>query len=158
RRHRRGRGRKRRVGGPPLVGPPLVGHEVVGHEVVRPALVVRGMGGRDGVRHTALKTLTGAIAVSALALFVLVVRDLPSYELGRQLPWWALAAAFAATELFVVHAYVRGSAHSLSISELPLILGLLLASPQDVVIAQIAGPMLVLALTRGHSPMKLVFN
>ena len=107
------------------------------------------------MRRAALTALTGATAVLALALFAFVVRDLPSYGLGPQVPWWALAIAFALTELFVVHAYVRGSAHSLSISELPLILGLLLASPRDVVIAQIAGPMLVLALTRGHSPMKL---
>ena len=60
---------------------------------------------------------------------------------------------FAATELFVVHAHVRGSAHSLSISELPLILGLLLTSPQELVIAQVLGPAVVLALTRGHSPL-----
>ena len=73
-------------------------------------------------------------------------------------PWWALAAAFAVTELFVVHAHVRGSAHSLSISELPLILGLLLATPQELVIAQVLGPAVVLMLTRGHSPLKLVFN
>ena len=38
-------------------------------------------------------------------------------------------------ELFVVHAHVRGSAHSLSLSELPLVLGLLLASPSDLAIA-----------------------
>jgi diguanylate cyclase (GGDEF)-like protein len=117
------------------------------------------MGRRGGqLRRVALTTLTGVIAVAAIALFVLVVRDLPSYGLGPQVPWWALAVAFAATELFVVHAYVRGSAHSLSISELPLILGLLLASPRDVVIAQVVGPMIVLALSRGHSPLKLVFN
>ena len=102
--------------------------------------------------------LAGAIAVAALALFVFVVRDLPGYALGPQIPWWALAAGFAATELFVVHAHVRGSAHSLSLSELPLILGLLLASPQELVVAQVVGPAVVLALTRGHSPLKLIFN
>jgi D-alanyl-D-alanine carboxypeptidase len=57
-----------------------------------------------------------------------------------------------------VHAHVRGSAHSLSISELPLILGLLLASPHELVAAQVLGPAVVLAFTRGHSPLKLVFN
>src|SRR5205085_2299543 len=81
-----------------------------------------------------------------------VVRDLPPYHGGVHLRWWMLAVGFAATELFVVHAHVRGSAHSLSLSELPLILGLLLAHPQDVVIAQVAGPAVVLLLTRGHSP------
>ena len=56
-----------------------------------------------------------------------MVRGLGAYDAGVQIPWWALALGFAATELFVVHAHVRGSAHSLSLSELPLILGLLLA-------------------------------
>jgi len=114
--------------------------------------------GRRQLSRFALPALASAIAFAAVALFVFVVRDIPGYELGPHIPWWALAAAFAATELFVVHAHVRGSAHSLSISELPLILGLLLASPSELVIAQVLGPMVVLALTRGHSPLKLFFN
>ncbi len=101
--------------------------------------------GRGRLRQGALAALTGAVAVAALALFAFVVRDLPAYDIGPRIPWWALALAFAVTELFVVHAHVRGSAHSLSMSELPLILGLLLATPQDLVIAQVAGPALVLA-------------
>jgi diguanylate cyclase (GGDEF)-like protein len=117
------------------------------------------MGRRRGrLTRGALAALTGAIAVTAVALFAFVVPELPAYTIGPHIPWWALAAAFAATELFVVHAHVRGSAHSLSISELPLILGLLLATPQELVVAQVVGPAVVLAFTRGHSPLKLAFN
>ena len=105
-----------------------------------------------------LASLTVAIAGAAVALLFLVVADLPAYGIGPRIPWWALAVAFGVTELFVVHAHVRGSAHSLSLSELPLILGLLLATPQDLVIAQFAGPALVLAFSRRNSPIKLVFN
>ncbi len=105
-----------------------------------------------------LAALTVAIAVAAVLLLFLVVADLPAYGIGPRIPWWALAVAFGVTELFVVHAHVRGSAHSLSLSELPLILGLLLATPQDLVIAQFAGPALVLAFSRRNSPIKLVFN
>ena len=61
------------------------------------------------------------------------MRDLPAYTDGVAVPWWALAAAFAVTEVFVIHAHVRGSAHTLSLSELPLVVGLLLAAPQDLV-------------------------
>src|SRR4029079_9146097 len=99
--------------------------------------------GRRQLSRFALPALASAIAFAAVALFVFVVPDIPGYELRPHIPWWALAAAFAATELFVVHAHVRGSAHSLSISELPLILGLLLASPSELVIAQVLGPMVV---------------
>jgi diguanylate cyclase (GGDEF)-like protein len=106
-------------------------------------------------------TLAALIAATAVAAFVLwhqVVRDLVPYEAGVRIPWWALAAGFAATELFVIHAHVRGSAHSLSLSELPLVLGLLLAEPSDLVIAMVVGPAVVLVCTRGQSPVRLLFN
>ena len=128
------------MGRPPLVRPPLVGHEVVGHEVVRAGLVVGGMGRRLRLRRTHSRRSPARSPSRRSRCSCSSSRDLPAYELGPRIPWWALAVAFAATELFVVHAHVRGSAHSLSISELPLILGLLLATPQDLVIAQFAGP------------------
>ena len=48
-----------------------------------------------------------------------------------------------------MHAHVRGSAHSLSLSEIPLVLGLLLADPSDVTIAAVVGPALVLSSRAG---------
>ena len=113
---------------------------------------------REQAARLALSALIAATVATALAVFAVVVRGLPAYHGSVHLSWWMLAIGFAATELFVVHAHVRGSAHSLSLSELPLILGLLLADPQDVVIAQVVGPAVVLVLTRGHSPIKLLFN
>lgn len=106
-------------------------------------------------------TLGALIAATAVAAFVLwhqIVRDLVPYGADVRIPWWALAAGFAATELFVIHAHVRGSAHSLSLSELPLVLGLLLASPSDLVLAMLVGPAVVLVCTRGQSPVRLFFN
>ena len=85
------------------------------------------------LRRLTRVTLAAVIAATAVAAFVLwheVVRDLLPYEAGVRIPWYVLAACFACTELFVVHAHVRGSAHSLSLSELPLVLGLLLAEPE----------------------------
>ena len=102
-----------------------------------------------------LAALIAATAVAAFALWHGVVRDLLPYEAGVRIPWWALAAGFACTELFVVHAHVRGSAHSLSLSELPLVLGLLLAEPSDLAIAMVVGPAVVLlvhARARAHPP------
>ena len=53
---------------------------------------------------------------------------------------------------------MRGSAHTLSLSEIPLVIGLLLATPQDLVLAQILGPLVVLLFTRGTAPVKIAFN
>ena len=74
------------------------------------------------------------------------------------MPWWALAVGFAVTEVFVIHAHIRGSAHTLSLSELPLVVGLLLAAPQELIIAQVAGPILVLLFVRRNAPVKVAFN
>ena len=102
--------------------------------------------------------LVAAMAATAAALYLgfLQGRDAPESPIGA--PWWALAVGFAATEVFVVHVHFRRSAQSLTLSELPLVVGLLLASPGDLLAAQLAGPAIVLALTRGHSPIRLLFN
>ena len=93
-----------------------------------------------------------------MALYLGVVRDLTAYTEGFHIPWWALAVAFAATEVFVIHAHIRGSAHTLSLSEIPLVAGLLLAAPQELVIAQVVGPIAVLLFVRGSAPVKVAFN
>ena len=61
-------------------------------------------------------------------------------------------------EVFVIHAHIRGSAHTLSLSELPLVVGLLLGAPQELIVAQIVGPILVLLFVRRNAPVKLAFN
>jgi diguanylate cyclase (GGDEF)-like protein len=112
----------------------------------------------ERIRSIALAGLIAAVATLGAVLFVFVVRHLEPFHTEVRISWWQLAGGFALAELCVVHAHVRGSAHSLSLSELPLVIGLLLAHPQDVVIAQVLGPALVLVLRRGHTPLKLAFN
>jgi diguanylate cyclase (GGDEF)-like protein len=125
----------------PLVGPPLVWSEV-DRRLTRASLV----------------GLIAATAVAAIVLWVMHVCNLQPYEAAVRIPWWALAAGFAIGEGFVIHAHVRGSAHSLSLSEIPLVLGLLLAEPRDLGIAAVVGPAVVLLFTRGHGITRLSFN
>jgi diguanylate cyclase (GGDEF)-like protein len=102
--------------------------------------------------------LIAAMASMAAILFVLVVRDLESPVGGIHLPWWALALAFAAAEVFVVHINFRHSALSLSLAEVPLVAGLFLAHPSGLMLACIVGPGVVLLLDRRHIPMRTAFN
>src|SRR5688500_14946796 len=111
-----------------------------------------------GLRTAAIWLLAALVAGTAVALYVAVVRDLPAYTDGFQIPWWALAAGFAATEVFVIHAHVRGSALTLSLSEIPLVIGLLLGLPTELILAQVLGPLLVLLWVRGTEPIKVAFN
>ena len=108
--------------------------------------------------RVSLAALIAATSVAAIVLWFKVVRDLVPYEAAVSIPWWALAAGFAVAEAFVIHAHVRGSAHSLSLSEVPLVLGLLLAKPSDLIVATVVGPLIVLLFTRGHGFTRLAFN
>ncbi|MDP9385865.1 MAG: EAL domain-containing protein [Actinomycetota bacterium] len=100
--------------------------------------------------------LNALIALAALAIFFFVVPTLAPIEVPQRLPWWGLAVAFALCELWAVQLYFRRSAHSFTMGELALVIGLVMATPRDLVIAQLVGPALVLAWRR--TPLKLVFN
>jgi diguanylate cyclase (GGDEF)-like protein len=112
--------------------------------------------GLDGAH--AVWLLNAAILACAAALYFLVLSGVGAPDLKHTLKWWELAPVFAATELFVVHVHFRRSAHSMSLGEVPLVIGLMLASPPDVVIAQVIGSGIVLIATPGRAPIRLVFN
>ena len=60
---------------------------------------------------------------------------------GPDIPWWFLVAAFAITEVWVLHVQVRREAQTMSLSEIPLVLGLLFAAPGIVIIGRLLGPL-----------------
>jgi diguanylate cyclase (GGDEF)-like protein len=73
-------------------------------------------------------------------------------------PWWGLAIAFALTEIAVVHVHFRRGAHTLTLAELPLALGLLFAAPVDVMLGWVVGAGVVLGLDRDLPRARLIFN
>jgi diguanylate cyclase (GGDEF)-like protein len=77
---------------------------------------------------------------------------------GPHLAWWELAVVFYLAEVFVVHLHFRKQAHTLSLTEIGLVLGLFLATPANLLVAQAAGTALALALNRRQRPLKLAFN
>ena len=100
------------------------------------------------------------IGLSGLAalLFLFLVRGLPSLPHPFHIPWPVLAAAFYFAEVYVVHLQVRRDAHSFSLSEIPLVLGLFFSSPTELVLAQLVGAAVALAFVRRQSPLKFTFN
>ena len=54
----------------------------------------------------------------------------------QEIPWWVLAAAFAATEIWVFHIQFGREAKSISISEIPLVLALFYSTPSDLMLAK----------------------
>ena len=108
---------------------------------------------------TRIWLLTAMLAVGAGVMFALVLQDMPRIEGGDfPIPWWALAVLFGLAEIFVIHLQFRRDAHSFSLSEVPLVLGFFFAAPWEVVVGQLLGAGLALALHRRQAPLKLGFN
>jgi hypothetical protein len=102
--------------------------------------------------------LTGVVAAAAAVVFVRQPWGAPvtSYSLG--IPWWLLVLGFYVTEGFVVHFQFRREAHTISLSEIPLVLGLFSTSPFRLVLAQLIGAGFALTLRRKQRPLKAAFN
>jgi diguanylate cyclase (GGDEF)-like protein len=121
-------------------------------------------GGLAGLRRFRLGVpqkialLTGAIAATAVTLFVIVVAPLPTAPTALNLPWVLWAAAFAISEVLIVHVQWKRESHTFSLSDLVLAAGLVLAAPEKVVLAQVAGTVVVLVLYRRQRGLKLAFN
>src|SRR3954463_1752873 len=102
--------------------------------------------------------LNVGIIVASVALLAGPVQELPPFDIGVHIPWWGLALGFLAAERCVVHLHFRRSAHSFSLGDLPLVFGLLFASPLDLVLAGLVGPVVVLLFDRKLPAIKFVFN
>ncbi|MFN8124287.1 MAG: GGDEF domain-containing protein [Thermoleophilia bacterium] len=109
-----------------------------------------------------LGALTAAIALAGVALFVLVLephRAAPWWPPG--LPWWTLAPAFLLAEIATVRIEALGRrriSYTFSFTELPLVIGLLFASPAHLVAGEFAGALVALALVRRQTGLRLLFN
>jgi diguanylate cyclase (GGDEF)-like protein len=117
----------------------------------RLALVLR----RENVRVWMLSAVIGGAAV---ALYAETLQGRGALLAGPRLPWWSLALLFFLAEAFPVHLYLRSETHSLSLSELGIVLGLFLATPGALVLGFVCGSLLALVLVRRQKPLKVVFN
>ncbi len=73
--------------------------------------------------------------------------------------WWDLALGFAAADVvFEIHFDIHSDTYSISLMEIPLVIGLFLANPLAVVGGHVIGTGLALALYRRQQPLKLFFN
>jgi signal transduction histidine kinase len=102
--------------------------------------------------------LTGVlVAVSSLVLLMAADSMVP--PLGSiQVPWWMLAAGFAVAEVFVLDVSRARNEHWLSLSEVPLVIGLVFSTPATIVAAQALGVGAVLVVYRRQKPLRCAFD
>ena len=113
----------------------------------------------DGTRGTTRILLFSALlaAVAALLAVFLVPAEAPA-KAPFTIPWWLLAALFFVAEAKVIHLHIGRSAHSLSMSEIPIVIGLFLVAPPVFIMARVVGSALGLYFGRHQSPVKIAFN
>ena len=121
------------------------------------------MGGAPVVGDTVARrrptptVLLVVVVLGALAALTLppVLRD--GVAPDPSLPWPLLVVLFAVSELVVLHIEREREAQTVSISEIPIVLGLFLSSPAELAGAWVLG-VLVVALVRRGKPIKALFN
>jgi diguanylate cyclase (GGDEF)-like protein len=107
---------------------------------------------RFGVWH--LNVLLAAVAAG---LFF-ALRPLGDVDAPLEIPFWALVGLFFVTDACMVHLHFRRDAHSFTLAEIPLVLGLFFIEPEMLFAARLLGAVPALLLVRRQTPVKLVFN
>jgi signal transduction histidine kinase len=98
----------------------------------------------------------GALAGISMVALLTAARSMTHPLGGVHVPWWALAAGFAVAEVFVLRVRIARDTRSLSLSEVPLVIGLAF-SPAATVVAQAVGLGAALAL-RQEKPLRSAFQ
>src|SRR4051794_36315110 len=121
--------------------------------------VLPGLG--SALRPARQTALVVAMIAALLGLTVLVGHAFAGqgpYLRFANLPWWALGIGFAATEACVFYLQTKREARTVSISELPLVLGLFLASPAQLLLGRLAGSVAIFLIHRRAPGLKTAWN
>jgi diguanylate cyclase (GGDEF)-like protein len=105
----------------------------------------------------ALPALATGVAAAACALTLVLVPGVDRMS-GHGMPWPALAVAFVLTELFLIHFEHRRDSHSVSLSAVPLVVGLFTVTPIALVVARVLGSGLALVGRWRQAPVKVAVN
>ncbi len=119
--------------------------------------MARVLGARTGTFRVWVLTLAMAVVGALLGWLTLPGHDAPFSAGG--VPWlFVVAVLFYAAETAVIHLHIGRSAHSFSMSEVPLVLGLFFLSPGEFLVARFVGAGLALVISRRQRSVKLAFN
>ncbi len=113
----------------------------------------------DGSTAVRLRVIGIAAVMAAVAVPLLLASpgpDVPASPLV--FPWWALASGFVLADLLVVNFQVRRDAHSVSLGEIPFMLGLAMAGPAALLLGRIVGSSLAMVGHRRQAIHKLIMK
>jgi diguanylate cyclase (GGDEF)-like protein len=109
----------------------------------------------------AARLRVGALCLAMAALAVLVIWRAADHQPLRDyldLPWWSVAAVFVVTSRVQLHVEVRRSAHSVTLTDLAVVLALFSVAPVWVPLLRAATWVPACAWRYRHSVRRAVFN
>jgi diguanylate cyclase (GGDEF)-like protein len=108
-----------------------------------------------------IASFTGSVWVITIVA-ILLLADGQDWLAESAWPWWfavpTMVLFFGLAEIVVVHLHIRGDAHTFSMVELPLALGLFFVQPLIVITAHTLAGAAALFIHRRQPPLKLAFN
>jgi diguanylate cyclase (GGDEF)-like protein len=112
--------------------------------VARPPLLVARARARAGRLNGPERLVAFSIAVglAGLGLWLLPLRDVQRVILMGSIPWWFELAAVYATSLLFVQVRVHREVSTLSLTEIPVAMGLFLIDPHQLLGCYVAGVLL----------------
>ena len=112
----------------------------------------------DRNRRWGETSFTVAIAGASLGVYAAWLSDLAPFDPNVSLEWWTLAALFVLAQAAVVHLALPGRTVTFTMVEIPIVLGLFLALPGDLVLAIAAGGAIALAIDRASGLSEASFE
>ncbi len=116
------------------------------------------LAGRPATQSSRVLLVICGLCVLGWLGLQLAGRAAPAHVSSVHIDWWVLALLFAVAEMYVVHLQVRSEAQTVSLSEIPLALGLFFASPAALLGGRLLGAMCVFVIYRRQRPLKVTYN
>ena len=112
-----------------------------------------------GLDSTAKIVLFSIVLAGLAGLLALVgIRGHGAVLGSFQVAWPLLALGFVLADTFAVHIELRDNAHSFTMIELPLMIGLFLCPPDQMILARMVGMLVALVGVRRQRLLKTLFN
>ena len=105
------------------------------------------------------RTLILSLGLIVASVVALAAGDLLAHSPPNQLlAWWSIALLAIAAEFMVFDVEFRREVYSFTFSEMPMVLGLFLADPRDLILGRLLGELVYLVVRERQPVRKLALN
>ncbi len=113
----------------------------------------------NGSAAVRLRVIAIAAVMAVVAVPLLLTTPGPDVPASPTVfPWWVLAAGFLLAELLAINFQVRRDAHSVSLDEIPFMVGLAMAGPAALLLGRIVGSSIAIVVHGRQAIHKIILK